>query len=64
MTVPRPTPVVPKKSVVTITIDSYDGDLDALIVDFTDQLTQILMDSGIDDAAIQIVDISYTPDDG
>ena len=63
MTVLRPTPVVPKKSVVTITIDSYDGDLDALIVDFTDQLTQILMDSGIDDAAIQIVDISYTPDD-
>ena len=63
MTVPRPTPVVPKKSIVTITIDSYDGDLDALVVDFTDQLTQILMDSGIDDAAIQIVDISYTPDD-
>ena len=54
---------MPKKSVVTITIDSYDGDLDALVVDFTDQLTQILMDSGIDDAAIQIVDISYTPDD-
>lgn len=55
---------MPKKSVVTITIDSYDGDIDALITDFTDQLTQVLIDSGIDDAAIQIVDISYTPDDG
>lgn len=64
MTVPRPTPVLPKKSVVTITVDSYDGELDAFVVDFTDELTQILMNSGIDDAAIQIVDISYTPDDG
>ena len=64
MTVPRPTPVLPKKSVVTITIDSYDGELDAFVVDFTDELTQILVNSGIDAAAIQIVDISYTPDDG
>ena len=64
MTVPRPTPVLPKKSVVTITIDSYDGDLDVFVVDFTDELTQILMDNGIDDAAIRIIDISYTPDDG
>ena len=64
LTVPHPIPVLPKKSVVTITIDSYDGDLDAFVVDFTDELTQILMDNGIDDAAIQIVDISYTQDDG
>ena len=64
MTVPRPTPVLPKKSVVTITIDSYDGELDAFVVNFTDELTQTLMDNGIDDAAIQIVNISYTPDDG
>ena len=64
MTVPHPIHILPKKRVVTITIDSYDGNLDAFVFDFTDELTQILMDNGIDDAAIRIIDISYTPDDG
>ena len=64
LTVPHPIPILPKKRVVTITIDSYDGNLDAFVVDFTDELTQILMDNGIDDAAIQIVDIAYTPANG
>ena len=60
----NPTPVAPKKNIVTITIDSYDGDLDGLVSDFTDELMQVLTDSGIDDVSIRVVDISYTPDDG
>ena len=52
---PRPTPVVPKMNVVTITVDFYDFNPRAFVAGFIDQLTQVLRDNGIDDAAIQIV---------
>lgn len=59
-----PTTDVPTKNIVTVTIDSYDGDLGGLAADFTDELIQVLTDNGINDVFIKIVDISYTSDDG
>ena len=55
---------MPTKNIVTVTIDSYDGDLGGLAADFTDELIQVLTDNGINDVFIKIVDISYTSDDG
>ena len=51
-----------EKNIVTITIGSHDGDIDGLVVDFTDNLKKILTNNGITDVSVQIVDVSYTPD--
>ena len=62
LTVPHPTPLVLKRNMVNISIDPYDGDLNTLVADFTDQLTQVLVDNGISDAAIRVIDILNMPD--
>ena len=56
-----PTPVVSEKNIISVMISSH-GDLDGVIADFTGGLMKLLTDNGIKDISIQIVDISYAPD--
>ena len=62
-----PTPVnsvVLEKYIIFVTISSYDGNLDDLVTDFTNELRMVLSYNGIKDASIQIiVNASYAPSD-
>ena len=57
-----PTPVVSEKNIISVTVSSYDGDLDGLVADFTSDLMEILTNNGIKDVFIRIVDVLYTSD--
>lgn len=58
-----PTPVVPKNDVVSIIIVTFHGDVDDFVAEFIDELTAVLLDIGFYHSSIEVVDISYTPDD-
>lgn len=51
-----------EKNIIIITIGQYDGNIDGLVADFTDDLMEVLTDNGIKDISIKIVNISITSD--
>ena len=51
-----------EQNIISVTVSSYDGDLDGLVADFTGDLMEVLTNNGIKDISIKIVNISYTPD--
>lgn len=49
-----------KKNIISVTVDSYDGDLESLVADFTSELMEVLNNYGIEHISIRIINISYT----
>ncbi|XP_065917768.1 uncharacterized protein [Dysidea avara] len=58
-----PTPVLPKRNVIVITVSFTGDDLEAMVTDFAAELTTVLVNNGYEDAAIRVIDISYDDKD-
>ena len=52
-------PVLPKRNVIAITVSFTGDNLDAMMNAFVIELTSVLNNNGYQDAAIQVIDISY-----
>jgi len=58
-----PTPVLPKRNVIVISVSFTGGDLKAMVTDFAAELTAVLLNNGYEDAAVRVVDVSYNDKD-
>jgi len=59
-----PSPVIPKRNIIVITLNIDDSaDLETIRTEFTDELKTVLDENGIQDVSIQFVDVSINNDD-